>query len=205
MCSYKAWPYPETQIYFCEWKSKIQPWFYSGTPTPALIETRCAVISTVSVGEVWLSGVCACNLWKSIEISPILGRFQPKAVMHVGLPSLILISRVKIACSKQWGIQHWSQGEISFAFEYLVVKPHNFQNIQCRSDTLKPFSVNKICTLANFDPNLLFFRPIHLGCSSKMPVQKYTAEERGQRGTGSYKVEGDFVCQECLSSNLTEI
>jgi len=31
-------------------------------------------------------------------------------------------------------------------------------------------------------------RSIHLGCSSKMPVQKYTAEERGQRGTGSYKV-----------------
>ena len=35
-----------------------------------------------------------------------------------------------------------------------------------------------------------------------MPVQKYTAEERGQRGTGSYKVEGDFVRQQCLASML---
>ena len=32
-----------------------------------------------------------------------------------------------------------------------------------------------------------------MGCSSKMPVQKYTAEERGQRGTGSYKVN---ICKE---------
>ena len=68
--------------------------------------------------------------------------------------------------------------EFSFTSEYLVVKQHLVDihisfRIKHRSDK---------------EMDAFFRRPIHLSCSSKMPVQKYSAEERGQRETGSYKV-----------------
>ena len=109
--------------------------------------------------------------------------------MHVGLPSLILISRVNIACLKQWGIQHWSQGEISFASEYLVVRPHNFQNIQWRSDTLNRFQWTLFVPWSTLTLRTIFLQVNSLGLQFKDACSKVHC--RGERPERHWLIQGE--------------
>ena len=121
--------------------------------------------------------------------------------MHVGLPSLILISRVNIACLKQWGIQHWSQGEISFASEYLVVRPHNFQNIHCRSETV--FSEHYLYLGQLWPLNYFVLQVNSLGLQFKDACSKVHC--RGERPERHWLIQGGRRCymprMSCLKVN----